>query len=300
MYLSSLSDRIQLISLVRRTKTDAELQALMESAKGDKLPTGLRTDFFRMSDELKSEMARKINYLVPQGLRWLTSPILSSLFDKKLLNLDTEHFKKCLMQNCGLYTFQEAFDRTGRIINIIVAPLNRYDPPRLLNYLTAPHVCVWSAAAASCAIPGVFDSITLIVKEPNGAFRPEHEWTRTAVFDSEEAKNAKMASYSDGSLENDLPMEQLSELFNVNHFIVSQVNPHSAILSSLSFKQRSNTSWIYNALVGYMRFLSAQCRDWLKNIINFFMFRSNAPTWSAKRGFTQILTQVNSERISIL
>ena len=64
-----------------------------------------------------------------------------------------------------------AFDRTGRIINITVAPINNYDPPRLLNYLTAPHICVWSAAAASCAVPGLFDSITLIVKEPNGKKR---------------------------------------------------------------------------------------------------------------------------------
>jgi TAG lipase/steryl ester hydrolase/phospholipase A2/LPA acyltransferase len=231
------------------------------------------------------------------------------------------------MQNCGLYTFQEAFDRTGRIINIIVAPLNMYDPPRLLNYLTAPHVCVWSAAAASCAIPGVFDPINLIVKEPNGAYRPENEWTRTgkhiifvpfprfihyfllffllrlacfachlllcvalALFDNEEAKAAKMASYSDGSIENDLPMEQLSELFNVNHFIVSQVNPHSALLSSISFKKRTQNA-IYNAFVGYMRFLAAQCRDWLKNIINFMVFRSGGPTWGAKRGISQALTQ---------
>jgi predicted acylesterase/phospholipase RssA len=59
------------------------------------------------------------------------------------------------MTNVGLYTFQEAFDKTGRIINITVAPNNNYDPPRLLNYLTAPHVCVWSAAAASCALPGM-------------------------------------------------------------------------------------------------------------------------------------------------
>jgi TAG lipase / steryl ester hydrolase / phospholipase A2 / LPA acyltransferase len=29
--------------------------------------------------------------------------------------------------------------------------------------------------------------------------------------------------YSDGSVESDLPMEQLGELFNVNHFIVCQV-----------------------------------------------------------------------------
>ncbi len=60
-----------------------------------------------------------------------------------------------MIENVGLWTFQEAFDRTGRIINIIVAPMNNYDPPRLLNYLTAPHVCVWSAVLASCAIPGL-------------------------------------------------------------------------------------------------------------------------------------------------
>jgi len=57
----------------------------------------------------------------------------------------------------GNYTFQEAFDRTGRILNIIVAPANNSDPPRLLNYLTSPHVLVWSAAAVSSAAPGIFE-----------------------------------------------------------------------------------------------------------------------------------------------
>lgn len=32
--------------------------------------------------------------------------------------------------------------------------------------------------------------------------------------------------YIDGSVDGDLPMARLSEMFNVNHFIVSQVNPH--------------------------------------------------------------------------
>jgi TAG lipase/steryl ester hydrolase/phospholipase A2/LPA acyltransferase len=98
------------------------------------------------------------------------------------VNVDVILSQQALIHNIGLYTFQEAFDRTGRIINITVAPLNHYDPPRLLNYLTAPHVCVWSAAAASCALPGIFDSVSLIVKEPNGQFRPENEWTRQGTF----------------------------------------------------------------------------------------------------------------------
>jgi TAG lipase/steryl ester hydrolase/phospholipase A2/LPA acyltransferase len=32
--------------------------------------------------------------------------------------------------------------------------------------------------------------------------------------------------FIDGSVDNDLPMTRLAEMFNVNHFIVSQVNPH--------------------------------------------------------------------------
>jgi TAG lipase/steryl ester hydrolase/phospholipase A2/LPA acyltransferase len=31
---------------------------------------------------------------------------------------DTEHFRECLRTNVGDFTFQEAFDRTGRILNI--------------------------------------------------------------------------------------------------------------------------------------------------------------------------------------
>jgi TAG lipase / steryl ester hydrolase / phospholipase A2 / LPA acyltransferase len=38
--------------------------------------------------------------------------------------------------------------------------------------------------------------------------------------------NAHPQRWIDGSVDNDLPMAKLSELFNVNHFIVSQVNPH--------------------------------------------------------------------------
>ena len=38
--------------------------------------------------------------------------------------------------------------------------------------------------------------------------------------------NASPQRWIDGSVDNDLPMAKLSELFNVNHFIVSQVNPH--------------------------------------------------------------------------
>ena len=57
--------------------------------------------------------------------------------------------------------------------------------------------------------------------EISGIFRPENEWTRQAHL--EKNTGTKAGNYTDGSIESDLPMQQLSELFNVNHFIVSQV-----------------------------------------------------------------------------
>ena len=104
---------------------------------------------------------------------------------------DTDHFRKCVRDNVGNFTFQEAFDRTGRILNIVVTPNNPSDPPRLLNYLTAPHVLVWSAAVASSSLPGVFESNRLVVKEADG-------WER---YESGGGQR-----FSDGSLEKDLPM----------------------------------------------------------------------------------------------
>lgn len=104
-------------------------------------------------------------------------------------------------------------DRTGRIINIVVSPAKgsgNQDGPRLLNYLTAPNVLVWSAALASCAIPGVYAPVELLAKDEEGRI---HKYLEGQV------------KWEDGSVQADLPMQRLSELFNINHFIVSQVNP---------------------------------------------------------------------------
>jgi TAG lipase/steryl ester hydrolase/phospholipase A2/LPA acyltransferase len=86
-------------------------------------------------------------------------------------------------------------------------------------------------------------------------------------------------------------MQQLSELFNVNHFIVSQVNAHSALFSSMSHRATVWSSSLYGSLVGIQRFLKAMLRDWLKNFVDLMIYRSNAPIWSAKRGLHQMLTQ---------
>lgn len=106
-------------------------------------------------------------------------------------------------------TFGEAFEQTGRRINISVSPRELHQQPRLLNAITSPTVLLREAVMASCAIPGVFPPVTLAARNRAGERQPyvaSRQWV-------------------DGSVTNDLPARQLSRLYGVNHFITSQVNP---------------------------------------------------------------------------
>lgn len=106
-------------------------------------------------------------------------------------------------------TFQEAFEHTGRKINITIAPHGVKQKSRLLNAIASPNVLIRSALLASCAIPGIFPPVTLFAKNKDGkvqAYLPSRKWV-------------------DGSMSIDLPSKRLARLFGVNHFIVSLTNP---------------------------------------------------------------------------
>ncbi|KAK7244473.1 hypothetical protein RIF29_39295 [Crotalaria pallida] len=132
-------------------------------------------------------------------------------------------------------TFQEAYDMTGRILGITVCSPRKHEPPRCLNYLTSPHVVIWSAVTASCAFPGLFEAQELMAKDRSGEIVPYHPPFNLGP----EEGSSSVRRWRDGSLEIDLPMMQLKELFNVNHFIVSQANPHIAPLLRLKEFVRS-------------------------------------------------------------
>jgi len=125
--------------------------------------------------------------------------------------LDISNLRDLVRGHIGDITFMEAYEKTGRVLNITVMPANMYGTPRVLNYLTAPNVVVWSASVCSCAIPALFQAQELLQKSESGELVP---------FIQEGVE------FSDGSFGQDIPTERLSQLFNVNHFIVSQVNPH--------------------------------------------------------------------------
>ena len=219
--------------------------------------------------------------LIPIGLRGFTSflydVITGSRRPQDMLKSDTQHLRECCKVNIGDFTFQEAFDRTGRILNIVVTPTSKGDPPRLLNYLTAPHVLVWSAAVASSSLPGVFEANRLMVKDVDGTERYE---------------SATEMKFSDGSMEQDLPMQQLSEMFNVNHFIISQANPHAVMFGTYNTEKSVWTHPVTGLFNSLLIFLKDQLRSWLTHVVELVGGRRFSPLFSQQRDFgTQILTQ---------
>ncbi len=106
-------------------------------------------------------------------------------------------------------TFIEAYEKTGRAINITISPAEPHQTSRLLNYIASPNVTIRSAVLASSALPGLFPAVQLRARNEDGAIEPYLPRRR----------------WIDGSLSQDLPAKRLARLYGVNHFIVSQVMP---------------------------------------------------------------------------
>lgn len=177
-----------IVCAVLCTRTDEEIPAVLNS-----FPYGDLSVFEPNGNE--DSVMERIRRLLTKGA-WI----------------DISHLSRVMKDMLGDMTFQEAYNRTRRILNITVSSASVYELPRLLNYVTAPNVMIWSAVAASCSVPLIFNAGELLVKNPvTGLNTP---WNPTPQ------------RWIDGSVEGDLPMTRLAEMFNVNSFIVSQVNPH--------------------------------------------------------------------------
>jgi NTE family protein len=117
---------------------------------------------------------------------------------------------EALMRLLPDVTFQEAFELTGRHLNISIAAAEKHQTSRLLNSITTPNVYVREAVMASAAVPGFFPPVRLAAKNDKGEKQPY----------------LKSRRWVDGSISDDLPSKRLTRIYGVNHFIVSQVNPH--------------------------------------------------------------------------
>ena len=134
-------------------------------------------------------------------------------------------------------TFEEAFRRTGRHMNIPVAPAENHQKSRLLNADTSPNVFMREAVLASTAIPGFFPSVVLMARNDRGerqAYHSSRKWV-------------------DGSLSEDLPANRLARLYGVNHYIVSQTNPYVIPFIDTTKRKTDTVSEVKYALIDTAR-----------------------------------------------
>ncbi|KPI90176.1 hypothetical protein ABL78_0694 [Leptomonas seymouri] len=130
--------------------------------------------------------------------------------------MDVRTLMECVRGQCGDLTFLEAYKLSGKVLNVSVTRSQQEgtcaDRHALLNYVSAPDVVIWSAVSASCALPGLFTAVQLVEKPPSapGTFSP--------YLPGE--------LWCDGSIAQDIPRRLLTQLFGVDYFIVSQVNPY--------------------------------------------------------------------------
>ncbi len=147
--------------------------------------------------------------------------------------LDQKLLQQSIDKNIPEMTFLEAYKHTNRILNISVSPADSNQFPRLLNYLTAPNVLIRRAALASTAIPGLFPPVQLRAKNFAGksvAYMPQNRWI-------------------DGSVHEDIPKEKVNRLHNVNHYIVSQTNPHVVPFLSEEIEETGLLPFIQDVVV---------------------------------------------------
>jgi len=163
--------------------------------------------------------------------------------------LDVGVLEKVVRANVEDLTFQEAYFKTKRVLNITISTTGGGGVPNLLNYLTAPNVLIWSAALASNASSStLYQPVTLLCKDDTGNIIPWQPASETTF------RPWTHASYSDTR---ESPLHRIAELFNVNHFIVSQARPYLApfLRSDLHHPNPKQTSYIYNFSLPLLRLI---------------------------------------------
>jgi predicted acylesterase/phospholipase RssA len=137
--VKALFDRRLIPSVITGTSAGGLIAALI----------GTRTDA-ELAQVLNPKLSKRITVCYESTWRWILRYYRTGArFDS------VDWFRKGSWFTRGSLTFLEAYERTGRVLNISVIPHDRHSPPKLLNYVTAPHCVITTAIIASAAVPGV-------------------------------------------------------------------------------------------------------------------------------------------------
>jgi TAG lipase/lysophosphatidylethanolamine acyltransferase len=137
LFLRGLLPRI-----ITGTATGALIAALVAIHTEDELPAVLSGDGIDLSAFASKNGHENGETSTAQAFRsrWETLWRRIRRFSKEGYFLDVTVLEECVRANVGDLTFEEAYNRSKRVLNITVATEGQGGVPALLNYLTAPNV----------------------------------------------------------------------------------------------------------------------------------------------------------------
>lgn len=138
LFLRGLLPRI-----ITGTATGALIAALVAIHKEDDLPGVLKGDGIDLSAFSTHAKEKAQEYGTAgqsNSTRWGTLLRRVRRFYREGYFLDVKVLEECVRANVGDLTFEEAYVRSKRVLNITVATAGQGGVPTLLNYLTAPNV----------------------------------------------------------------------------------------------------------------------------------------------------------------
>lgn len=206
------------------TLTDQELIPILLS------PADVMCDIDRLNHDVDERYGNVIENIVKKGY-----------------SQDILIFLKFVRDTIGDLTFEEAYLKTEKILNIVIHPTHQ-SIPLLLNYITAPNVIIWTAIYASIGTGVLSDNVQLYVKDFNNNIvpklpsidvkflKPQDVNYLQQYFRENDNDTTGAGSFFKYNFKESSSYTRLTELFNVNHFVVSLARPYLAPLISNDLK----------------------------------------------------------------
>lgn len=139
--VKALFQRGLLPRIITGTATGALIAALVSIHTHEELPAVLAGEGIDLSAfSAKNVALKETGGRETSQSRWNTLVRRMRRFFREGYFLDVTVLEDCVRANVGDLTFEEAYNRSKRILNITVATEGHNGVPTLLNYLTAPNV----------------------------------------------------------------------------------------------------------------------------------------------------------------
>lgn len=183
---------------------ELDMHLVLADTKG-----AMKTDGFELNAAHESKKDSQEQYL-----KWIEN-------FKKGLTVELTLFFRFVLNKIGDITFKEAFEKTGRVFNVLVYPTAN-NVPTLLNYLNTPYITIKSAIICSMGT-GIMENCIAEPAKLMMNYNGKRPYTKI------ECDFKPPFQVSDGSMYLQVsPYNRITELFNVNHFVISVSRPYLA------------------------------------------------------------------------